>query len=53
MTDFLKKEDVIIKKAFSGWKIWIAVFLGVSIASWMMYRSLNQQQLIPVEKRGD
>ncbi len=44
-----ENENSVISKAFSWWKIWIAVFLGLSIASWMMYRSLHQKQLIPVE----
>ncbi len=53
MTPSINDSDV-IKKAFSWWKIWIAILLGLSIASYMMYRSLNQQQLIPVEQgKGD
>ena len=49
-----ENDSSVIKKAFSWWKIWIAIFLGLSIASWMKYRSLNQQQLIPVEEgKGD
>lgn len=47
-------EDTVIKQAFSWWKIWLAIFFGLSIASWMMYRSLTQQQFIKVEQgKGD
>lgn len=54
MSTLSGNDSSVIKKAFSWWKIWIAIFLGLSIASWMMYRSLNQQQLIPVEQgQGD
>lgn len=44
MKDFPTNEEAVIKKAFSWWKIALAIFLGVSIASWMMYRSLSQER---------
>ena len=44
--------QVKFEKAFSWWKIALAVLLGLSIATWMMYRSLNQTQLIPVENQS-
>jgi uncharacterized protein (TIRG00374 family) len=54
MNSISTNEDAVIKKAFSWWKIWLAIFLGLSIASWMMYKSLTKQQFIPVEKgKGD
>lgn len=54
MLDQSLKDDAIIKNAFSWWKIWLAIFFGLSIASWMMYRSLSQQQFIQVENgKGD
>ena len=43
-------EELQFQKAFSQWKIWIAIFLGVSIASWMIYRSLDQKNFIFSEK---
>jgi uncharacterized protein (TIRG00374 family) len=41
-------EELQFQKAFSQWKIWIAIFLGVSIASWMIYRSLDQKNFIEI-----
>lgn len=38
-----------IKSAFSSWKIILAVVLGLGIAGWMVYRSLNKTQFIKVE----
>ena len=46
------QDQVKFEKAFSWWKIALAVLLGLSIATWMMYRSLNQTQLIPVENQS-
>lgn len=47
-------DNAVIEKAFSWWKIGLAIFFGLSIASWMMYRSLTQQQFIKVEQgEGD
>ena len=42
------------QKAFSSWKIALAIILGLGIAAWMMYRSLEQKQFIPTEtQRGN
>ena len=38
-----------IKKAFSGWKIFAAVALGLSISGWMLYRSVSQTQFLEKE----
>ena len=38
-----------IKSAFSKWKVVLAIVLGLGIAGWMVYRSLNQSQFIEVE----
>ena len=46
------QDQAKFKKAFSWWKIALAVLLGLSIATWMMYRSLNQTQFIPVENQS-
>ncbi len=54
MTAQPSTDETNIRKAFSWWKIWIAVIFGLVIASWMMYRSLSQQQFIKVEQgQGD
>ena len=38
-----------LKSAFSKWKVILAIVLGLGIAGWMVYRSLNQSQFIEVE----
>ena len=43
-------EEVQFRKAFSKWKIWVAVALGLSIATYMIFRSLSQQNFIQVKK---
>ncbi len=43
MRDVKVNEDTIIKNAFSWWKISLAIFFGISVASWMLYRSLANQ----------
>lgn len=37
-----------IKSAFSGWKIALALIIGLSISSWMLYRSTSQVQYVEV-----
>ncbi len=37
-----------LQKAFSGWRIWIPVLIGLGIASWMIFRSVNQTTFIKV-----
>lgn len=37
-----------IKSAFSGWKIALALVIGLSISSWMLYRGVSQVQYIEV-----
>lgn len=44
------KEKNEFQYAFSNRKIWIAVILGLSIASFMIYRSISQQNFIEVSK---
>lgn len=39
-----------IDKAFSGWKVFAAVTIGLLISGWMFYSSLNAVQFIEVEK---
>ena len=38
-----------LKSAFSTWKVVLAIVIGLGIAGWMVYRSLNQTQFIQVE----
>lgn len=40
-----------LQKTFSGWRIWIPVLIGLGIASWMIFRSLNQKTFVKVEPR--
>ena len=35
-----------INKAFSGWKIFVAVAIGLLISSWMFYSSLSTIQYV-------
>ncbi len=44
------QEEARLKSAFSSWKVVLAIVLGLGIAGWMMYRSLNQTQFIQVEQ---
>lgn len=39
-----------LQKSLSGWRIWIPVILGLGIAAWMIFRSLNHQTFVKVEK---
>lgn len=48
----IPQDQAKFEKAFSWWKIALAVLLGLAIASWMMYHSLNQTQFIPVENQS-
>lgn len=38
----------VIKTSFQKWKIWTAIFLGISVAGFMLYRSLNETRFIKV-----
>lgn len=38
----------VIKSSFQRWKIWTAIFLGISVASFMLYRSLNETRFVKV-----
>ncbi|MBI1835914.1 MAG: flippase-like domain-containing protein [Flavobacteriia bacterium] len=42
-------DELQFQKTFSRWKIWVAISLGLSIATWMMYRSLNHVNFIEVK----
>jgi len=40
----------VIQKSFNGWKMWLAVFLGVFVAGWMMYSSLTEVNFSKVKE---
>lgn len=46
------EEKHTLQKAFSGWKMFIAIALGVSIAAWMVWNSLQETHYIAVESGG-
>jgi uncharacterized protein (TIRG00374 family) len=37
-----------LKSAFSGWKIALTIFIGLSISGWMLYSSISQVQFAEV-----
>ena len=43
------EDEKTISKAFSSWKIYLAIFLGLAVASYMMYRSLSQPHFIKTD----
>jgi hypothetical protein len=43
------EKDTTLSSVFSGWKIFLAIAIGLGIAGWMMYRSLQNEQFIPSE----
>jgi uncharacterized protein (TIRG00374 family) len=43
----MSKPDV-IQSSFQKWKIWAAIFLGISVAGFMLYRSLNETRFVKV-----
>jgi uncharacterized protein (TIRG00374 family) len=40
----------IIHASFQSWKIWLAVLIGVTVASFMVYRSISEERFIAVEE---
>lgn len=43
----MSKPDV-IQSSFQKWKIWTAIFLGISVAGFMLYRSLSETRFVKV-----
>lgn len=41
-----------LSRAFNGWKIFLAIGIGVLISSWMLYASLSTVQYIQDDKKG-
>lgn len=42
-------DNSIIQKSFSGWKMYLAILIGLLVAGWMLYRSITEIQFIAVE----
>lgn len=42
-------KDAVTRRAFSGWKIFVAVVLGLGITAWMFCRSFSETHFIEVE----
>lgn len=47
-----KNDEDIIKRSFQSWKIIIAILLGVGIAAWMMYHSLQKPYFVEDTQHG-
>ena len=41
-----------LSKAFNGWKVFLAIGIGLLISSWMLYTSLSSSQFIEDGKHG-
>lgn len=42
-------EPSIIQRSFQGWKMWLGIFLGIAVAGWMLYNSINSVRYIEVQ----
>ena len=42
------KDSSIIAHSFQGWKIWLAIFLGIAVAGWMLYSSISAERYVKV-----
>ena len=43
-------SNATIKSAFSSWKMFLAIALGLGIAGWMMFNSLQERQFVETAK---
>lgn len=44
----------IIDRSFKGWKMWLAIFLGLAVATYMLFKSTGEVKYIKVDVgRGD
>lgn len=44
----------IIERSFQGWKMWLAIAIGLIVAGWMLYRNVSETRFIDVgEGRGN
>ena len=42
-----------MEKTFASWKVYVAILLGLSIVSWMLYRSVQQTHFIESKHQGN
>lgn len=42
-----------MEKAFASWKVYVAILLGLTIVSWMLYRSIEKSHFIESKKQGN
>lgn len=45
-------ESNVITKSFRGWKIWLAIFLGVGVAGFMLFRGFNEVNFVKDNTSG-
>jgi uncharacterized protein (TIRG00374 family) len=45
-------ESNVISKSFQGWKIWLAIFLGVGVAGFMLIRGINEVNYVKDSTSG-
>ncbi len=45
-------ESNVISKSFKGWKIWLAIFLGVGVAGWMLIRGFKEVNYVKDHTSG-
>lgn len=43
-------KESIITRSFKGWKIWLAISIGIGVAVWMLYVSISAVHFIKVEE---
>lgn len=48
----MNQEQHTIQRAFSGWKMFVAIGLGIVIAAWMVWNSLQEVDYISVQSGG-
>jgi uncharacterized protein (TIRG00374 family) len=41
-------EPLVIERSFQGWKMWLGVAIGLGVAFWMLYNSLQETRFIEV-----
>ncbi len=42
------KEPSIIQRSFQGWKMWLSILIGLSVAGWMLFSSISEVRFIKV-----
>ena len=41
-------EPSIIQRSFQGWKMWLSILIGLSVACWMLFSSISEVRFIKV-----